>query len=156
MVTKISNCRKIDQMATKYTDIFPCKTLRNLPKIGIFGSTICHLAALMAGKMTWGEKNRQCTQSKSYGNTNVRRCFERQVSTDTRAYHKGGYINSRKLICILTYLTYFRSKTGVPPFPYARITFFALVETGDIGYLYKQYCRQLQIEGSNPAMLFAS
>jgi hypothetical protein len=35
MATKIPNGRKIDQMAIKYSNIFYCKTLQNLPKIGI-------------------------------------------------------------------------------------------------------------------------
>jgi hypothetical protein len=30
----IPNVRIIDQMATKYTNIFHCKTLQNLPKLG--------------------------------------------------------------------------------------------------------------------------
>jgi hypothetical protein len=29
----IQNCRKIDQMAIKYTNIFHCKTLQSLPKL---------------------------------------------------------------------------------------------------------------------------
>jgi hypothetical protein len=32
----VPNGRKIDQMAIKYTNIFHCKTLQNLPKLGLF------------------------------------------------------------------------------------------------------------------------
>jgi hypothetical protein len=32
--TKIPNGRKIDQTAIKYTNIFNCKILQNLPKLG--------------------------------------------------------------------------------------------------------------------------
>jgi hypothetical protein len=30
----IPNDSKIDQMTTKYTNIFPCQTLQNLPELG--------------------------------------------------------------------------------------------------------------------------
>jgi hypothetical protein len=43
----IPNGHKIDQMATKYTNIFHCQTLQNLPKIGIFGLKINHVATLV-------------------------------------------------------------------------------------------------------------
>jgi hypothetical protein len=38
------NYRKIDQMATSYTNIFDCETLRNLPKLEFL---VCHLATLL-------------------------------------------------------------------------------------------------------------
>jgi hypothetical protein len=44
------NGSKIDQMAIKYANIFHCQALHNLPKIGIFGLKICHLATLVAGR----------------------------------------------------------------------------------------------------------
>jgi hypothetical protein len=43
----IPNGLSIDQIAIKYVNIFRFKTLQNLPKIGIFGLKICHLAALI-------------------------------------------------------------------------------------------------------------
>jgi hypothetical protein len=42
----IPSGRKIDQMDIKFTNIFHCKTIKNLPKIGIFGLKIWHLATL--------------------------------------------------------------------------------------------------------------
>jgi hypothetical protein len=33
MATKIPNGREVDQTALKYTNIFHCKTLQNLPKL---------------------------------------------------------------------------------------------------------------------------
>jgi hypothetical protein len=48
MATKYT---KIDQMAVKYSNIFHCNTLQNLPKTGIFGSKICHLATQPSKKM---------------------------------------------------------------------------------------------------------
>jgi hypothetical protein len=41
------NGPKIDQMVLKYTNIFHCKTLQNVPKIGIFGLKTWHLATLL-------------------------------------------------------------------------------------------------------------
>jgi hypothetical protein len=38
-------------MVIKYTNIFHCKTLQNLPKLGFFGLKICHLATLTAGRL---------------------------------------------------------------------------------------------------------
>jgi hypothetical protein len=43
----ITNGRKIDQLAKKYTSIFQCKTLHNLPKVGFHGLKINHLATLV-------------------------------------------------------------------------------------------------------------
>jgi hypothetical protein len=45
----IPNGWKIYQMATKYTNIFHCKNLQNLPEIEIFGLKINHLATLVLG-----------------------------------------------------------------------------------------------------------
>jgi hypothetical protein len=42
----IPNGSKIDQMAITYTNIFHCKALQNLPKLGFLGLKICHLATL--------------------------------------------------------------------------------------------------------------
>jgi hypothetical protein len=42
----IPNGRKIDRMATQYTNIFHCKTVLKFFQIGIFGWKIYHLAAL--------------------------------------------------------------------------------------------------------------
>jgi hypothetical protein len=47
MATKYTNGHRMDQMAIKYTKICHCKSLRNLPKIMIFGFKICHLATLV-------------------------------------------------------------------------------------------------------------
>jgi hypothetical protein len=38
-------------MVTKYTKIFHCKTLQNLPEIGIFGLKTNHLATLHVGML---------------------------------------------------------------------------------------------------------
>jgi hypothetical protein len=38
---RIPNGREIDQVAIKYTHIFQCKALQNLPKLGVFGLKIC-------------------------------------------------------------------------------------------------------------------
>jgi hypothetical protein len=48
MAINIRNGIKRDPMETKFTNIFQCKTLQNLPKIGIFGLKIYHLATLLA------------------------------------------------------------------------------------------------------------
>jgi hypothetical protein len=37
----------MDQVSIKYTYIFHCKTLQNLPKFGFFGLKTNHLATLM-------------------------------------------------------------------------------------------------------------
>jgi hypothetical protein len=42
----IPNGLKIDQMTVKFTNIFHFKTLQNLPKFGLFGLKIYHLATL--------------------------------------------------------------------------------------------------------------
>jgi hypothetical protein len=39
-------CRKIEQIFIKYTNIFHCQTLQNLSKIDIFGRKVYHLATL--------------------------------------------------------------------------------------------------------------
>jgi hypothetical protein len=39
------------QMVIKYSNIFNCKTLQNLPEIGIFGLKINHLATLNANRI---------------------------------------------------------------------------------------------------------
>jgi hypothetical protein len=39
-------------MVIKYTKIFHCKTLQNLPKIGGFGSKTDHLATLIKNELT--------------------------------------------------------------------------------------------------------
>jgi hypothetical protein len=43
VATKIPNRHKTDQTAIKYTNIFHCKTLQNLPKFGfsVWKYTIC-------------------------------------------------------------------------------------------------------------------
>jgi hypothetical protein len=38
-------------MAIKYTNIFHCKTLQNLPKLGFFGLKICHLATPVSQRL---------------------------------------------------------------------------------------------------------
>jgi hypothetical protein len=38
----------MDQVFIKYTDIFHCKTLQNLPKFGFLGLKTNHLATLRA------------------------------------------------------------------------------------------------------------
>jgi hypothetical protein len=47
MVTKIPNGCKIDQTATKYTNILHCKPIAKFTQIGIFGFKIKHLATLI-------------------------------------------------------------------------------------------------------------
>jgi hypothetical protein len=42
----ITNGCKTDQTALKFTNIFRCKTLQNLPKLGFFCLKICHPATL--------------------------------------------------------------------------------------------------------------
>jgi hypothetical protein len=54
MIIKIPNRRKIDQVATKYTNIIPCTTLQNLPKFGLFGLELYHLATLAKAKSVEG------------------------------------------------------------------------------------------------------
>jgi hypothetical protein len=51
------NGSKIDQMAMKYTSIFHCQTLQNLPKLGFFGLKIYHLAILRLGTAKVKTKN---------------------------------------------------------------------------------------------------
>jgi hypothetical protein len=38
LLQNIPNDRKIDQLGIKYTNIFNCKTLQNLPKLGFLVS----------------------------------------------------------------------------------------------------------------------
>jgi hypothetical protein len=49
----MANGRKIYQMDIKYTNIFHCKALQNLPKICIFGLKIYHLATLISSRTSF-------------------------------------------------------------------------------------------------------
>jgi hypothetical protein len=57
----MANGRKIDQMAAKYTNIFYCKTLENLPKFGFFvwKYTIWQPCVIQSEQREW----RQCLKS---------------------------------------------------------------------------------------------
>jgi hypothetical protein len=44
---KMPNGGKLDQTAMKYTDVFHCKTLLNLPKLGFLVLEIYHLATFI-------------------------------------------------------------------------------------------------------------
>jgi hypothetical protein len=46
MTKNIPNGHEMDQTALKYTNIFHCKTLTNVPKLGTLAIKIYHLAAL--------------------------------------------------------------------------------------------------------------
>jgi hypothetical protein len=66
--------RKIDRMTIKCTNIFYCKTLQNLPKVGNLGLKIYHLATLLQNN-TFSFENKSKMQLKASAHFFPASCF---------------------------------------------------------------------------------